>query len=116
MFNANNEVAIVGVGQSTFGRRQQRAIGALAVDASLAAIADAGLTVADIEGLSTYPDGAGPGVGPVPGISAAPLRWMVDGLGIEQLNWWATGGGNISTAIGYAIQALATNSCNYVLV
>jgi acetyl-CoA acetyltransferase len=116
MFNANNEVAIVGVGQSTFGRRQERAIGALAVDASLAAIADAGLTVADIDGLSTYPDGAGPGVGPVPGISAAPLRWMVDGLGIEQLNWWAAGGGNISTAIGYAIQALATNSCNYVLV
>ena len=116
MFNANNEVAIVGVGQSTFGRRQERAIGALAVDASLSAIADAGLTVADIDGLSTYPDGAGPGVGPVPGVSAAPLRWMVDGLGIEQLNWWAAGGGNISTAIGYAIQALATNSCNYVLV
>jgi acetyl-CoA acetyltransferase len=116
MFNANNEVAIVGVGQSKLARKQDRAIGALAVDASLAAIADAGLTVADIDGLSTYPDGAGPGVGPVPGISAAPLRWMVDGLGIEQLNWWAAGGGNISTAIGYAIQALATNSCNYVLV
>lgn len=115
-FDAANKVAIVGVGHSAVGRRLERPIGALAVDASLEAIADAGLTVQDIDGLATFPAGPGPGVGPVPGISAAGLQWMVDGLGIEQLNWWANGGGNISTAIGYAIQALATNCCNYVLV
>jgi acetyl-CoA acetyltransferase len=115
-FDAANKVAIVGVGHSVVGRRLERPIGALAVDASLEAIADAGLTVQDIDGLATFPAGPGPGVGPVPGISAAGLQWMVDGLGIERLNWWANGGGNISTAIGYAIQALATNCCNYVLV
>src|SRR4051794_40288318 len=107
-FNAANKVAIVGVGHSKVGRRLERPIGALAIDASLAAIEDAGLTVADIDGLSTFPSGPGPGVGPVPGISAAPLRWMVNALGVEKLDWWADGGGNISTAIGYAIQALAT--------
>ena len=115
-FDAKNKVAIVGVGQSKIGRRLDRSIGQLAVDASLAAIADAGLTVKDIDGLSTYPAGPGAGVGPIPGLSAAPLDWMVEGLGIEQLNWWANGGGNISTAVGYAIQALATNCCNTVLV
>ena len=115
-FDAANKVAIVGVGHSIVGRRLERPIGALAVDASLQAIEDAGLTVKDIDGLATFPSGPGPGVGPVPGVSAAPLRWMIDGLGIEQLNWWADGGGNISTAIGYAIQALATHSCDNVLV
>lgn len=115
-FDAKNQVAIVGAGHSLIGRKLDRPIGALAVDASLAALADAGLTIRDIDGLSTYPDGAGPGVGPVAGVSAAPLRWMVDALGIERLDWWATGGGNISTAIGYAIQALATHSCQCVLV
>ena len=115
-YNAKNQVAIVGVGRSKIGRKQERPIGALAVEASLNAIADAGLTVRDIDGLSTFPEGAGPGVGPEPGVSAAPLSWMVQGLGVEQVNWWANGGGNISTAIGYAIQALATHTCNYVLV
>lgn len=115
-FDAKNRVAIVGAGHSQVGRKLDRPIGALAVDASLAALEDAGLTVADIDGLSTYPEGPGPGVGPTPGISAAPLRWMVDALGIQRLDWWASGGGNISSAIGYAVQALATHSCNCVLV
>ncbi|HEX5368039.1 MAG TPA: hypothetical protein VFY10_01350 [Dehalococcoidia bacterium] len=115
-FDAKNKVAIVGVGHSQIGRRLERPIGALAVDASIEAIEDAGLTIQDIDGLATYPSGPGPGVGPVPGISAAPLGWMVGALGIEQLNWWGDGGGNISTAIGYAIQAIATGSCNNVLV
>jgi acetyl-CoA acetyltransferase len=115
-FDARNKVAIVGVGHSRIGRKLDRPVGLLALDASFAAIEDAGLRVGDIDGISTFPSGPGPGVGPVPGASAAPLRWMVDGLGIERLDWWADGGGNISTAIGYAIQALATNCCSYVLV
>jgi acetyl-CoA acetyltransferase len=115
-FDAKNKVAIVGVGHSELGRKLDRPIGALAVDAALTAIADAGLTVKDIDGLATYPQGPGPGVGPIPGISSAPMEWMVQGLGIEQVNWWGHGGGNISTAIGYAIHALATHACNYVLV
>jgi acetyl-CoA acetyltransferase len=79
MFNANNEVAIVGVGPSRFGRKQDRAIGALAVDASLAAIADAGLTVADIDGAMLY-DGFAPDI-----------YWWLEGLGFcdrgEAFEW-----------------------------
>src|SRR6185436_8332593 len=102
-FNQANKVAIVGVGHSRVGRKLERPLGALAVDAALTAIEDAGLSVKDIDGIVNYPQTTGAGVGPEPGVSAAPLQWMVDGLGIEQVNWWATGGGNISTAIGYGI-------------
>ena len=115
-FNAANEVAIVGIGRTQMSRRGDRAIGALAVEASLKAIEDAGLTLRDIDGLSTYPESTGPGVGPVPGVSSSNLQWMVQGLGVEQINWWSNGGGNISTAIGTAAMAIATGMCNYVLV
>ena len=119
-FNAANEVAIVGVGRSKLSRRGERAIGALAVEASLKAIADAGLTLRDIDGLSTFPETTGPGVGPVDGTTGASLYWMVQGLGIEQINWWGNAGGNqggnISTAIGNAAMAIATGMCSTALV
>ena len=49
------KAAITGIGQSDVGRRLNRDPLALTVDACLAAIADAGLTRADIDGVSTYP-------------------------------------------------------------
>ena len=115
-FNAGGKVAIVGVGRTKITRKGDRAIGALAVEASLKAIEDAGLTLRDIDGLSTFPESTGPGVGPTPGVSAAGLQWMVQGLGIEQVNWWSNGGGNISTAIGTAVHAINSGACNTVLV
>ncbi|MEX2446656.1 MAG: hypothetical protein WD734_04885 [Dehalococcoidia bacterium] len=115
-FEAKNKVAIAGVAHSKLGRKLERPLGALAVDACLAAIEDAGLTLQDIDGIATYPQTTGPGVGPEPGISSAPLEWMVKGLGIEEMRWWGNGGGNISTAIGYGISAIAAGLCNYVLV
>ena len=56
---------ISGIGQSDVGRRLGRPELELTVDAALAAIADAGLTRDDIDGISTYPGmGAGtPGGG-----------------------------------------------------
>jgi acetyl-CoA acetyltransferase len=118
-FEGKNKVAIVGVGQSEFGRRLERPVGALAVDACLAAIEDAGLTLNDIDGLATFPEGPGPGVGPEPGVSSAPLSFVADALGVEQLNWWSAGGGmvgNISTAVATAVDAIANNRCRYVLL
>ncbi|WP_280490227.1 thiolase C-terminal domain-containing protein [Nocardia carnea] len=50
-----DRVAISGVGQSRIGRRLLVDPLALTVDACLAAVADAGLTLDDIDGLSTYP-------------------------------------------------------------
>lgn len=53
---------ISGIGQSTVGRRLNRSDLDLTVEACLEAIADAGLTRDDIDGLATYP-GAGIGTG-----------------------------------------------------
>ena len=52
-----------GVGQSAIGRRLFRTDLDLTSEAALAAIADAGLTPDDIDGLATYPGpiGAAPG-------------------------------------------------------
>ena len=42
------------------------------------------------------------------GWTNAKLQWMVEGLGIEQVNWWGNGGGgNISAAVGHSILAIA---------
>ena len=48
-----------GVGRSAIGRRLMVDPLSLTVDACLAAVADAGLTLDDIDGLSTYPGAAG---------------------------------------------------------
>src|SRR3990172_8825217 len=50
---------LTGIGQSDVGRRLGRDPLALTLDACLAAIADAGLTPRDIDGLATYPGAFG---------------------------------------------------------
>ncbi|WP_297600635.1 OB-fold domain-containing protein, partial [Mycobacterium sp.] len=50
-----DRVALTGIGMSPIGRRLMQLPLALTVQACEAAIADAGLTLADIDGLSTYP-------------------------------------------------------------
>ena len=57
-FDANGEVAIVGVGRSKIGRKQERSIGALAVESCLRAVEDAGLTMPDIDGTLEHGGGA----------------------------------------------------------
>lgn len=56
-------VVISGIGASEVGRRLMRAPLSLTVDAARAAVADAGLTLADIDGLSTYPGTSAQGMG-----------------------------------------------------
>ena len=59
--------AVTGIGQSEVGRRLNADPLALTADACLAAIEDAGLTRADIDGLSTYPGGS---------MAAGALAWL----------------------------------------
>lgn len=74
---------ISGVGQSAIGRRLGRSAYQLSLDAILAAIEDAGLTPADIDGLATYP---GPVVPITAGFVGPDLYEIQDGLGLA-LNW-----------------------------
>jgi len=69
-----DKVALTGIGMSPIGRRLMEPPLSLTVQACEAAIADAGLTFADIDGLSTYPGGGnlgGFGEGGVTALEAA---------------------------------------------
>ena len=71
--------ALTGIGQSEIGRRLGRDPLELTLDACLAAIADAGLTPRDIDGLATYP-GA---MGGAPGFTGAGVTEVHDALRLE---------------------------------
>ncbi len=79
--------AITGIGQSAIGRRLGRTDLDLTVEAALAAIADAGLTPADIDGLATYP---GMGAGNA-GFAGPTTPEVQDALRLR-LNWHDGGG------------------------
>jgi len=81
------QAVISGLGQSAVGRRLGRSGLDLTVEAALAAIADAGLTRDDIDGLATYPGGgfgpggfAGPGTPEVQDALRLRLRWHDGGM------------------------------------
>ncbi len=70
---------ISGVGQSAIGRQVDRSGLALTIDAILAAVEDAGLTIDDIDGLAMFPGG---GVANLPGYANGNLYEVQDALGI----------------------------------
>jgi acetyl-CoA acetyltransferase len=99
--------AISGIGKSQVGRRLGRTAIDLTVEACLGAIADAGLSVHDIDGLSTYPGGER-------GPSGSALQ---DSLGLE-VNWH-NGGAEGPAQLGAlvnACMAVATGLARHVLV
>ncbi len=99
-----------GIGRSAIGRRLMVDPLSLAVDACLAAIADAGLTVDDIDGLSTYP-------GPVGmGMSEGGVTAVEEALRIRPT--WINGGGELPGPGGSVIAAMlavASGLCRHVL-
>jgi acetyl-CoA acetyltransferase len=90
---------ISGAGQSDIGRRLHRDPLELTLDACLAAIEDAGLTTADIDGISTYPGG----LDTPPGFSGAGVVDVFDALRLN-LNWW-TGALELPSQLGAVIDA-----------
>ncbi|GAB3014736.1 thiolase family protein [Mycobacterium bourgelatii] len=107
-----DQVVISGIGQSEIGRRLGRDGLELTVEACLAAVGDAGLTLADIDGLTTYPGASQAG----PGFSGASLRDIHDALGIKP-NWVAGGvesPGQLGAVVD-AMLAVAGGLANHVL-
>jgi acetyl-CoA acetyltransferase len=104
---------ISGIGQSAVGRRLGRSELDLTVDACLAAIADAGLTRDDIDGLATFP-GAGVGTGGFAGPSSPEVQ---DALRLR-LNWHDGGleGPGQLRAVFAACMAVAAGLARHVLV
>lgn len=99
-----------GIGRSRIGRRLMVDPLSLAVDASLHAIADAGLTIEDIDGLSTYPGAGGMGM------SEGGVTAIEEALRINPT--WINGGGDLPGPGGSVIAAalaVAAGLCRHVL-
>jgi acetyl-CoA acetyltransferase len=110
---AERQAAITGIGQSAVGRHLGRGELDLTLDACLAAIADAGLTRDDIDGLATYP-GAGIGMGGFGGPGTPDVQ---DALRLR-LNWHDGGaeGPAQMRAVIAACFAIAAGAARHVLV
>jgi acetyl-CoA acetyltransferase len=98
---AGIDVVITGIGQSAVGRKLAQSGLELTVDAALEAIADAGLTVADIDGMSTFP-GRRPDAIPFSPVGTMDLKEALD----FKLNWFA-GAMEGSAQLGSIINAYA---------
>ncbi|WP_109526600.1 MULTISPECIES: thiolase family protein [Nocardia] len=98
---STRDVVISGIGQSDVGRRLGRSPLTLTVDAALEAIADAGLSVSDIDGVATWPGNTEA----TPGFSGVGVWDIKDALGLS-LNWFC-GGIEGPAQIGSIIQAYA---------
>jgi acetyl-CoA acetyltransferase len=109
---AEKQCAISGIGQSDVGRRLGRDPLELTLDACDAAIADAGLTPSDIDGLSTYPGGMA-----VPrGFTGASAYEVIDAMRLE-VDWYGSGvetSGQLGSVMN-ACMAVAAGMANHVL-
>jgi acetyl-CoA acetyltransferase len=99
-----SRVIVSGIGLSATGRGLDRSGRDLALDAALEAIADAGLTPDDIDGLASMPFGD------------RPPEEITDALGLK-LDWM--GGSNSGAQLGVIINAamaIASGICRHVLI
>ena len=107
-----DRVAITGIGMSQVGRRLMRPPITLTVEAVNAAVADAGLTLDDIDGLSTYPGG----MLAASGHSEGGVGALEEALGIHPT--WINGGDELQGQTGSIMQAMlavASGLCRHVL-
>ncbi len=107
-----NEAYITGIGQSEIGVKLTRSPLLLTVDAVREALADAGLSIDQIDGVSTYP-GRTPAL---LGFSPVGADELIDALGIRAT--WYSGGGEISSQLGAVVaaaMAVRTGQARHVL-
>jgi acetyl-CoA acetyltransferase len=107
---ASKEAYITGVGQSEVGVRLERHPLLLTIDAVNEALADAGLTLDQIDGVSTYPGKMAGGFSPVGS------EELADALGIKSK--WHTGGGELPAqlaAIGNAAMAVKQGLAHHII-
>jgi acetyl-CoA acetyltransferase len=117
-FPARNQVAVVGCAQSPVQRHSEQPLGVVAVETARAAISDAGLAPAQIDGFATsalFPTAGDHAV--VDGVSTVSANWLAERLGINPM--FASGFqgyGQLPGAVALAVNALMTGAATHVLV
>jgi acetyl-CoA acetyltransferase len=109
---AANDAYITGVGQSEIGVKLTRHPLLLTVDAVREALDEAGLTIAQIDGVSTYPGRMGPYLG----FSPVGADELIDALGIRAT--WYAGGPELTAqlgAVGLAAAAVRAGQARHVI-
>jgi acetyl-CoA acetyltransferase len=101
---------ISGIGHSAIGRQIDRSGFQLTLDAILAAVADAGLSLEDIDGIAPFPPG---GKVNVPGYASPEVSEIHDTLRLTT-SWRGGSGGG--TPISGAVQAVAAGAARHVLI
>jgi len=102
----NGKAAVTGIGETAYGRGSDKSSLALMLEASLRAIADAGLTPKDIDGIVPY------ALGPV-------AEDIMTNLGMTDIRFSAQtpmGGASCVAAVQCATVAIAAGLCNHVLL
>jgi acetyl-CoA acetyltransferase len=107
-----NRVVISGLGQSEIGRRVDRSGLQLTVDAVLAAVDDAGLTIDDIDGLAMFPGG---GAANLPGYANGNLYEVQDALRLTT-SWHQGIVEGLALPFYGAAQAVATGQARHAVV
>jgi acetyl-CoA acetyltransferase len=105
--NLNGNTAIAGIGQTEFSKNSGRSEMQLAAEASLAAIRDAGLSPADIDGTVTFFEDTNEEL------------QLQRSLGISNLTWMSRsrlGGAGACSTIQLAAAAVASGAASAVLV
>jgi acetyl-CoA acetyltransferase len=103
------DVAIVGIGQTAYGRTLPGTAWELAIEAVLAALADAGLSPADVDGMCRF----------APPFEPVSEPMLVRALGIRELRFFAEaplGGEALGAVIAHAAAAVRAGLARVVVV
>ncbi|HEY6531584.1 MAG TPA: thiolase family protein [Acidimicrobiales bacterium] len=116
-FAARDRVAIAGHHQSPVVRHADRPLGALAVDSARAAVADAGLSLSDVDGVvasSLFPTAGDHEA--VDGVSMVSAGWLATHLGIEPSYVSGFQGmGQIPGSVALATNAVASGAAEVLV-
>ena len=109
---AERRAVIAGVGQSAIGRRLDRSGLQLTLDAILAAVADAGLDLDDVDGLAMFPGG---GAANLPGYANGDIYEVQDALRLRT-TWRQGQVEGMSLPFYGPAMAVATGQARHVVV
>ena len=102
-----DQLAVIGVGSTPYGRDLQRSELSLGLEAAVRAIADAGIDRQEIDGI------CGSGMTPL-AMGGSGFLSLQGGLGIEEVTWAKNGW--LGSAFVYAAEAVFSGLCDTVLV